>query len=289
MMVGIGPVNTAGQATRLAAALRRSGVPAESWSPRPHRLGFPVDRLGPMGRYSHVVSWTGVPVRHPRVADAFQGSELRVPSMHRALEPWSPFGDDDFTHELERRLRTQRDVPTFVATMELLDYAPGAKWIPIIAEPIAGGPLLAGRPRALFAPSNGVLKGAACVDALDVPEVDLIRPAWMPPSDFLALLASVDVVIGGLVLGDYGGTEIQGMAAGRVVVGNVSPRVRSRLPEACPIVQADPSTLAGVLRDIAARPEHYRTIAAEGPGYAGRWHDGRQSVAALGEFLGTGP
>lgn len=284
-MVGIGPVNTAGQASRLAAALRLSGVPAESWSPRAHRLGFPVDRLGAMGRYSHVISWTGVPLAHPRVADAFQGSELRVPSVHRDLEPWSPFGDDEFTRDLERRLRKPRAVPTFVATADLIDYAPDARWLPVIADPIAGGPVLAGRPRVLFAPSSGVLKGAAYVDALDVPEVELLRPAWMPPAEFAALLASVDVVIGGLVLGDYGVTEVQGMAAGRVVVGNVAARVRARLPEACPIVQADPSTLASVLRDIAARPEHYRAVAAAGPGYASRWHDGRHSVAALGEFL----
>jgi hypothetical protein len=138
------------------------------------------------------------------------------------------------------------------------------------------------RPVVLHIPTNGQLKGAKYVEA--VPGIDLRRPEMMWPNQALAAIRDADVVIGGLVLGDYGGTEIQALAAGRVVVGNVSQRVRRRLD--VPIVQAEPNTLADVLRDIVNRPDQYRSIAAQGPAFHARYHDGRHSVAALADFLG---
>ena len=41
-----------------------------------------------------------------------------------------------------------------------------------------------------------------------------------------------------------------------------------------------------VLRDIVARPDHYRAVAAQGPAFAAAVHDGRLSAAALAGFLG---
>jgi len=53
-----------------------------------------------------------------------------------------------------------------------------------------------------------------------------------------------------------------------------------------PIVSATPATLEGVLRDIVARPDHYRAVAAQGPAFAATMHDGSRSAAALAGFLG---
>lgn len=289
MKVGIGPQNTAGQAYRLAVALRGAGIDAESWTPTHHRMGFPVDRVGGMRKtYTHVIAWTGQRVDHRRVADAFQGSELRDPYVHARLERWSPFHDPEVARGIMRNHRLPRPgVPTFVATLEMLDYVPAAGWIPIIAEPAPIGPLLRRpRPVVLFNPTHGTMKGARYVDALDVPEVDLRRPGPLSPAEMLRAIGEADVVIGGLVLGDYGGTEIQALAAGRVVVGNVGARVRSRMSVPVPIVQAEPDTLADVLRDIARRRDAYRELAAAGPPFWAEYHDGRRSVAALSEFLG---
>jgi hypothetical protein len=52
-----------------------------------------------------------------------------------------------------------------------------------------------------------------------------------------------------------------------------------------PIVQANPDTIVDVLRDIASRPDDYRAIAAKGPAFHARFHDGSYSVAQLAGFL----
>lgn len=320
MRVGIGPTNAAGQGYRLAVALRGAGIAAESFGiedQHPAPLQFQVDRTltreewgSPawceyVDGFSHLLMWNGLSPYAPhrwwvheldrpaRKAAVFRGSELRVPAVHRTLEPWSPFRRKSaLRSQLEARnawlrARLAEYVPeAYVATLEMLDYLPSAGWLPIIADPAEGRPVLdRRRPVVLHFPTNGQLKGAAHVDALPLDDIDLRRPALMAPDQALAAIADADVVIGGLVLGDYGGTEIQAMAAGRVVVGNVSPRVRDRLPEACPIVQADPATLRSVLHDIVVRPEHYHEIAARGPAFHARFHDGRFSVAQLAGFL----
>ena len=282
-MIGIGPENTAGQAYRLAVALRREGHDAVSFTPRPHRLGFPVDRLaGPdfAANCAHVISWTGWPFEHPHVAYAYQGSEVRRPSIHRQREPWSPFGDDEITARYEARVRAPRQ-PAFVATLDLRDYVRNATWLPIIAEPAVGEPLFRRpKPRVLFAPTNAFLKGTVPPD----PAYDLVTPAFMPPDEMLAEIARADVVVGGLRLGSYGGTEVQAMAAGRVVVGHVSPAMRSDLPD-LPIVEADPATIVSVLRAIAADPDAYRPVAERGPAFHARWHDGRYAAAQVAGWI----
>jgi len=284
MRVGIGPANTAGQAYRMAVMLRERGVDAESWSPKPHRLGFPVDRIAPIDyarRYTHLLSWTGTPFpRHPHVAYAYQGSEIRRPSVHRLLEPWSPFGDDAFSAKLEARIRIPR-LPAFVATLDLLHFVPGATWLPVLADPADGRPLFRRRkPRVLFAPTSGFMKGSVPSD----PAYDLRQPDFLPQGDILRAIAEADVVVGGLRLGAYGGTEIQAMAAGRVVVGHVSEGVRAMLPE-LPIVEANPDTIRDVLRDIANDPDRYAEEAARGPMFHAIYHDGRFAFDQLADFL----
>ena len=60
------------------------------------------------------------------------------------------------------------------------------------------------------------------------------------------------------------------------------------MPVPIPIVQATPETIVDVLRDIGAHPDRYRRLAAEGQAFSRRYHDGRASVAALGDFLAAG-
>ena len=314
MRVGIGPRNTAGQGLALARALRAAGFDAESFATEQHRppLGWPVDhRL--VGLYwkatdwpvylrgfTHLVMWNGLTPRgrwwwsDPKSHGAlmFRGSELRRPDVHRDVERWSPYGED----ELSERLRHQSarlarwlnawQGPVFVATVEMLDYAPPrARWVPIIAEPVPEpAPLFSGpQTVVLHQATNGMLKGSRYV--VPVSGIELRRPGMITPPQMLAAIRSADVIVGGLVLGDYGGTEIQGLAAGRIVVANVSERVRSRMPVPVPIVQADPSTITEVLRDIAAHPDDYVHLSEEGRAFHAQFHDGRYSVEQLGGFL----
>jgi hypothetical protein len=321
MMVGIGPTNAGGQAFRLAKALRRHGIDAESFAivyQHPEPLRFEVDRIIAKGewagaawrtylrRFTHLLSWNGLsPVGPGRwwsdepgpSAVVFRGSELRNPKHHARLEAWSPFKHrDELTDKLQarndrlrHRLRRHPPALAYVATLEMRAYLPRARWLPIIADPVEGQRLLARkRPVVLHMPTNDQLKGSRYVDALSADGFTLRRPSLLRPEQALAAIAASDIVIGGLVLGDYGGTEIQAMAAGRVVVGNVSDRVRQQMPVKVPIVQATPDTLPKVLAAILADRPRYREIGEAGRGFAERFHDGRYSVGQLADFLAVG-
>lgn len=315
MRIGIGPTNTGGQGFRLAAALRSAGIEAEAfgitWQHKPP-LAFPCDR--PVTRaefgttrwrrhvdsFTHHLLWNGLSPygpqgrwftdeRPPRAALVFRGSELRIPSMHARLQPWSPFPAHPLTAKLERkaarlqrRLRGNR-LPTYVATLEMLDYLPAARWLPIIADPTVAPPAMRRRrPVVLHVPTSAAMKGSAALDSLDLPHLDIRRPALMPPPRMLEAIAAADIVVGNLLIGDYGATEIQAMAAGRVVVANIDDRVRRRIDD-LPIVHATPDTLRYVLTNIDTAD--WRDRAEDGRAFHAAYHDGRYSVAQLTDFL----
>ena len=317
MRVLIGPYNTAGGAYRLARALRAEGIDAESAGVVRPRLGvlqWKADRELParwdsprwrrhLATFTHFIQWSGLSLAAPgrwfdqerlpgKEAIVATGSELRQPLIHKTLDPASPFGDDDLTRKLvaysARWLARHhsRPLPLFVHNADLMDYAPGT-WLPIIGSPMsADPPFQRKRPRILYAPTSGVLKGASYVDALEQDGFDLIHPpALLPPEEFKQLLTDADILIGGLCIGDYGHTEVQAMASGRLVITNIADRVVKRMPGRPPFVYATPDTLAGVIRDVLANRDHYREVAAQGPAFWEQYHDGRYSVAQLGGFL----
>lgn len=317
--VMLGPINTAGSAFRLAAALRAHGIEAESAAiddsnGRP--LLWPADRRLPrrwngpgwdrhLRTFTHVLLWSGLSIRRRghwfdqdrvfgEAAIVATGSEFRRPLVHKKLEAWSPFGGDALSRRLvaysaqwHQRLK-RRPYPVYVHTAEMLDYG-RATWMPIIGYPMPIRPLLKrSRPVVFFAPTNSLLKGGKYVAALNTDDFELQYPTangLVTPQVVDEGLTESDMLIGGLVLGDYGLTEIQGMAAGRVVIGNISDRVLRRMPEPPPIVHATPDTLQAVIADVLANRDRYRAFAERGPAFVERYHDGRYSVAQLRGFL----
>jgi hypothetical protein len=173
----------------------------------------------------------------------------------------------------------------------MLDYRPGGVWVPIIGDPMPQKPLLKRkRPVVFYAPTNSILKGAKYVDALEQNGFDLIHPKkYLTPQEMEKAIASCDILIGGMVLGDYGPTEIQGMAAGRVLISNVGVRTRAHMPEPPPILHVTPDTLAATIADVIENREQAREIAARGPAFVERWHDGRYAVEQLRPFLALDP
>jgi hypothetical protein len=292
-------------------ALRAAGFEAESFAitwQHPPPLTFPCDRRIRQSEYgspawrrhvdsfTHHLVWNGISPYGPqmqrlpaRSALVFRGSELRIPAMHRRLQRWSPFPAHPQTGTLtrralavHRRLRGNR-LPTYVATLEMLDYLPTARWLPIIADAAPARPVLRRkRPVVLHVPTDAPMKGSQHVDGLDLPHLDIRRPGLMKPSKMLEAIAEADIVIGNLLLGDYGGTEIQAMAAGRVVIANIDKRVRQRIA-GLPIVHATPDTLRAVLSDIDR--DAWRERAEAGRAFHAQYHDGRYSVEQLTGFL----
>ncbi len=258
--------------------------------------------LGPLygddcGREIHMLQAAGV-----RVGLIAHGSDIRVPSQHRALYPRTPFDPD---HPTTRGLQAQSerlsavflgfDGPTFVSTPDLLDFAPRAAWLPTVVDGdrwASDEPVLArARPVVVHVPSNPFLKGSDLVDPqlMELDERGVIeyrRLAGVPPEQMPGLIKDADVVLDQFVLGLYSVAAIEGMFAGRLVVAHVADRVRARVPGELPVVEAGPDDVVAVLEQVLADRDAYRSVAAAGRAYAQHVHDGTRSAEVLAGFLG---
>jgi hypothetical protein len=231
------------------------------------------------------------------------GSEIRLPSLHRQLYPFSPFRPDDpYTRALTAQTERCRPVflgfdgPTFVSTPDLLDFAPKATWLPVVVDGAPWAcdeePLVRPRPVVLHVPSNPFLKGSRYIDAALTPlaERGLIeyrRLEGVAPERMPELVRSADVVVDQVVLGLYSAMAIQAMCAGKVVLAHVSDRCRDRLPLPLPIVEAPPDGVGAAVQGVLDDRAGHRELAARGRAYAGQVHDGTMSAAVLAEFLGV--
>ncbi len=243
-----------------------------------------------------------------QVALVAHGSDVRDPAQHLQREPFSHFREGDGSWRdamaaLSARNRAWADslgLPLFVSTPDLLLDQPTATWLPVAVDVQRwAGPEDAGSrrvPRVLHLPSrrNPPIKGTQYVEPV-LKELDLagviqwIEPTAVPHSQMPALIRSCDIVIDQLLIGSYGVAAVEAMAAGRVVIGRVSPDVAALMPEAPPIVDADPGTLESVIRGLAAEPSRIADLARLGVQFAQRWHSGLASARALAPFLGIDP
>jgi len=251
----------------------------------------------------------GLRRRGVQVALLWHGSDIRVPSRHAEREPDSPFRQDGYadTALLERSatanhaLMPQLDVPVFVSTPDLLAEVPRATWLPVVVgvdswtRQGAEAPLGTGRrPVVAHAPSNAGLKGSALVAPVlhrlhDEGLIDYREVRGVPSSRMPDVYGGADIVLDQFALGIYGVAACEAMAAGRVVISHVSDEVRatvrSRTGEELPIIQSRAAELERTLRGIVAAPETARAVAASGPAFVRRHHDGARSAEALRPFL----
>lgn len=240
------------------------------------------------------------------------GSDLRDPDRHGAIDEWSPFADGQWQREPEyrrltashRALLRATDAPLFVSTPELLlDWSPSTllplaveqqRWAtdaPVLAAPTLERPV----PRVVHVPSSAYVKGTPLIEPTmralhDEGLVDYRQVQGVPFAEMPALIGGSDIVLEQFRTGTYSVAAVEALAAGRLVIVHLHEQVRQAVRDASgleiPIVSATPATLEQVLRDIVARPDHYRAIAAQGPAFAAAVHDGRLSAAALAGFLG---
>ncbi|SHI72979.1 Glycosyltransferase involved in cell wall bisynthesis [Tessaracoccus bendigoensis DSM 12906] len=234
----------------------------------------------------------------------FHGSDIRNPRRHTELEPDSPFVDasDELTAVLQKQVEAITphvlafDGPVYVTTNDLLDYLPGASWLPIVVDtgfwhsdvvPLTRD----GAPIVFHVPSRGSMKGSDRVD--EVCEllqseglIRYVRDEHLTRDQMRARMMDADIVIDQLRLGDYGITAVEAMSGGKLVIGHVADRVRERIPGDVPIVEADAHTLEDVLRNLLTDPARAAEISEAGRGYVREWHDGTRSAEVLSGFMG---
>ncbi|UKJ65535.1 glycosyltransferase [Cellulosimicrobium cellulans] len=338
----IGPTNYAGQGYLWARAAERElpGVGAVNMVAEvEHGFRFPADDVVPVATYllsrpwqvgqrRYVERFTHVLVEAERPllgrlhgGDAFEearvmreaglhvammchGTDVRLPSRHRAGHAWSPFDDDPAAAALEDVARKNIEglaslgAPVFVSTPDLLDDVPDATWCPVVVDPARWSPsarvLERARPLVVHVPSSSTVKGTQLIapvleklaerGVIDFRYVEGVAAADMP-----ALYGEADIVLDQFRIGSYGVAACEAMAAGRVVVGHVSEAVRSHVLRTTgaelPIVEATPDTLEDVVTSVLEDRETYRRRAARGVEFVTSVHDGRTAARALRPFL----
>ncbi|QDO88521.1 hypothetical protein FNH13_09360 [Ornithinimicrobium ciconiae] len=241
------------------------------------------------------------------------GSEMRDLRRHAETYPHSPFhGEWDerwermqATVEHTRAIVADFDGPVFVPTPDMLDFVPGATMLPIVVDVDrfavpAGGPavrvLERDRPVVLHAPTNPRLKGTDAVEQVlhrleGEGLVTYRRLQGVPNDEMPTFLQDADVVIDQIVLGNPATLTAEATAAGRLVIAHLLPHVRelmTRLDDeslAPPVVEADPATLEEVLREVIRDRTAYSSLAAQGPAWARRNHDGTRAASVLSDWL----
>ena len=113
----------------------------------------------------------------------------------------------------------------------------------------------------------------------------------VPAAQMPDVYRRADIVLDQFRLGDYGVAACEALAAGRVVVGHVSPAVRdavrARTGRELPVVESRGGDIERTLIDILADPDRARALAEEGAAFVREVHDGRKAADAMRGFLGS--
>lgn len=240
------------------------------------------------------------------VATIAHGSDIRLPRRHAQENPWSPFADETWETGQKLQVIAEKNVaalqalggPHYVSTPDLLDDLPEARWCPVVVDldVWATGSTVEPRetPVVVHAPSNTRIKGSEFVDEamgvltgrglVEYRRLEKVSSAEMP-----GVYRAADIVMEQFRLGSYGVAACEAMAAGKVVVGNVTDRVRARVRDETglelPVVQAEPDRIVDVVMELVADRERMVELGRAGREFVRAVHDGRFSAERLSEFL----
>jgi hypothetical protein len=234
------------------------------------------------------------------------GSDIRDPDLHISRVPFSFYSNApaSWVETLRKKSQENREiaaslgVPIFVSTPDLLFDAPQATWLPLCIDPKPWHsddvPLEREKLRILHLPSrrNPPIKGTEAIDAVlrrlsALGKINYLAPDFVAHYEVPGLVRSVDVVVEQILTGSYGVAAVEGMAAGRLVVGFVGVETRGLLPFDPPIIDAAPDDFEDRILDIISDRQRYSHFARRGPGYVEQWHTGPASAIAFGDFLGN--
>jgi glycosyltransferase involved in cell wall biosynthesis len=225
-----------------------------------------------------------------RVYMHWHGSDVRLPSIHAEREPDSYLKDSKVDEDAIRvRISIARRYcdAVFVSTAGLLDYVPDAELVPLALNvaawktPRGAEPTV---PVVLHMPSNRGTKGSDLVDAALKPlheeGVIVYKPlSGLTRDQVKAEFAHADIVVDSLTIGDHGVVSCEAMASGAIAIAHVHDRVRAResMPGLkvveLPIVEADGTTLAEVVRKLAADKTERARLREAGLTWVHQRHD----------------
>ncbi len=128
------------------------------------------------------------------------------------------------------------------------------------------------------APTNRLIKGTRHVEAAveslrrEFPKLELRLIDRRPWASMPEFLAGCDILVDQLMMGWYGLLAMEGMSERRAVVSCIREDFRATLPD-CPVVSAEPGTIAGVLRELVRDPARRAALGEQGAKFVRRHHD----------------
>jgi hypothetical protein len=342
----LAPANFAGQARAWAGALEPAGLgQARNWAYVANPVfAYQADWAAPIGinaaprqffadlwrqvlaHFDGVILESGRPVfgrlfgwapereaqallrQGKRVALAWHGSDIRLPSWHMATHANSPYALPALRRraaELEATAARHRaalfplGLPMLVSTPDLLEVVPDAIWCPSVVAlpgpaeltPVLERPV----PRVVHVPSSPLLKGTDLIapalrDLAAQGVIEYTQAQGLTAAQVLDLYRQADVVLDQFRLGIYGVAACEAMAAGRLVVSDVDPSVRAAVHQRTgldlPVVQATAGELPDLIRRLVQRRAEFQATAQAGREFVATVHTGRLSAQAVAQAMG---
>lgn len=235
-----------------------------------------------------------------RVCFHFRGSEVRKPSLFRATNRFH-YADEDPDRLFKKFNESSQEAyinyisaiadRVFVTDPELQSYVPGSIVIPRcvqLPEAVEARPLRGENPVVLHAPSRRGVKGTdfvlAAVDQLKREghafEFRLIE--GRSNAEALSAISDADILVDQLRIGWYGVLAVEGFALGRAVISYIRPDLIHTLgAEPLPLANADPETIANVLRQHITQREVREQVARAGQKWFGQTHSAEAVIPLL--------
>lgn len=156
--------------------------------------------------------------------------------------------------------------------------------VAVSATPRAEGPL-----RIAHAPNHTHFKGTryleAAIERLRAQghAIDYVKVQGVSNAEVIQLFGEADLIADQLIGGAYGYTALEGMARGKPVLTYVRSRALVEAPDECPLLNATPDDVEGVLRWVLENRAALAAIGLQGRAYVERRH----SIPAVAARLGS--
>ena len=134
-------------------------------------------------------------------------------------------------------------------------------------------------PVVVHAPSRPEIKGTdlvrRAVEEIQAEDIsfEYIEMQGRTHQDALDALRRADVVVDQVLLGSHGILAAEAMSLGKPVVCYILPELEPTYPPGFPIINANPSNLTQVLRDLLRNPQRRAAVGRASRTYAERVHD----------------
>ena len=226
----------------------------------------------------------------------FHGSEVRSPQDPRN-------GDEPLRLiTTGRQRRTAQRISHWstgimVTTPDLLEFVPGARYIPVAVDLDRFCLALNSTPnrhvtRVVHAPSRRRLKGTSFV----VSAVEHLQARGVPIEftliegrnrlEAIELCRQADIVVDQLLIGWYGMLSVEAMAMGKPVIAYIRDDLRNYAPD-LPVLSATPATIETVLENLVTDVSLQQRLGRAGREYVEQVHEPRKVAAQVVGFYAS--